>query len=170
MKKRLLLTTFAAVSLSALLAAAFELGNLQAQSLPQVSHKTKPEFVLLPGSEVKALVRLLDGSAGPVESWDPTVADINGLEGNLSQIRELQEKISGRHIDHPDQHFRQYLAIEVGGRKLIYVNAGCSVDARALDVWRKRLYIVYDGGTCFWQVFYDPAKKQFFDLTINGVG
>jgi hypothetical protein len=172
MKRRVSLDLLAAISLLALLAGALELRHPRAQSLPPASskHQIKPEFVLLPGSEAKALARLFDASAGPVESWEPTVADINGLEDNLSQIRAMHEtRGANRHIESPDQYFRQYLAIVVGERKLIYVNAVCSVDARALSVWRKKLFIAYDGGACYWQATYDPAAKQFFDLTINGV-
>jgi len=32
----------------------------------------------------------------------------------------------------------------------------------------KSLIAVMDGGACFFNVKYDPAKKSFYDLTING--
>jgi hypothetical protein len=32
----------------------------------------------------------------------------------------------------------------------------------------KSLIAVMDGGACFFNVKYDPVKKSFYDLTING--
>ena len=105
-----------------------------------------------------------------MENWEPTVADINDLEANLSQIAALSSKEPdvNQHIDDPGQYFRQYLAVAVNGRKIIFVNALCSVEPG--DSWRKHLIVVMDGGKCYWNAVYDPATQKFSDLVVNGRG
>jgi hypothetical protein len=71
-----------------------------------------------------------------------------------------------RHIDQPDQYFRQYLAVVVNGKKTIFVNALCSIEAG--EDWRKRLIVVSDGGKCYWNAVYDPITQTFSNLVING--
>jgi len=51
-------------------------------------------------------------------------------------------------------------------RKSIYVNAFCDNPPPA--TWKKQIYVVVDGWTCYWQAIYDPATKEFSSLTING--
>jgi hypothetical protein len=58
-------------------------------------------------------------------------------------------------IEHPDKYYRQYIGVTHGGKRRICINAFC-VDPPPSD-WRRRLYVVSDGATCFWQAFYDPS-------------
>lgn len=125
--------------------------------------------VLLPASELKAVsdryskdrLEKYDGS------WNPTKADIDGLESSLSQISAL--KIHGWdskiHIEHPERHFRQYVAVKVSGQNRIFVNAFC-FDSPPSD-WRRHLVVVYDGDICLWQALFDPSKRAFSNLWIN---
>lgn len=128
----------------------------------------KPEFVLLPESEVTAYAGLFGDPKPKVESWEPTVGDIDDLNSNLAQISALSDKEQDatRHIDAPDQYFRQYLAVVTNGKKTIFVNAMCSVDAG--QNWRKHLAFAADGGKCFWHAVYDPATQTFSNLIVNG--
>jgi hypothetical protein len=132
-----------------------------------------PAYALLPESEATAYARLF--SHDPVaeaQSWEPTVADIEGLEANLPQLTSLNENgaVPSRHIDDPTQYFRQYVAVVKGGQRTIFINALCSIAADDSGNWRKHLEIGADGGTCFWKAFYDPATQTFSNLVINGVG
>jgi hypothetical protein len=72
------------------------------------------------------------------------------------------------HIDHPERYFRQYEPVLRAGKKLLYLNAFC--DEPPPNYWRKRLVIVADGATCYWQAFYDPERKSFSLLAINSRG
>ena len=125
--------------------------------------------VLLPAHEAKAVSDLYSQErAEKIKgSWNPTKADLDGLEANLSEISEM--KIYGWdskiHIDHPAQYYRQYIAVLVAGKRMIFINAFC--DAQGLPDWHDRMVIVSDGATCFWQVLYDPVTKQFSNLRIN---
>src|SRR6266568_461067 len=131
------------------------------------------EYVLLPASEGAAFAKLVTGgSKAEVQSWEPTVADIESLETNLPQISSLTEngQNSGRHIDDPHRYLRQYVAIDQAGKQRIFINAFCINQAANPNEWHKHLVFVVDGGACFWHALYDPAAQKFSDLEINGVG
>lgn len=131
------------------------------------ARKPKPGFALLPVSEIELWSKYF-ASGSHAESWEPTLGDMNDAETDLAQISGLSEKDPdpSRHIDNPRDYYRQYLAVQVNGKRRIYLNALCSVDQDAN--WRKRLIVVVDGGNCFWHAIYDPSTRIFSDLTING--
>ncbi len=120
-------------------------------------------FVVLPGTAASIVI----ATQG---TWTPTRTDINGAEETISQTTTLTADgwNSEVHIDHPERYFRQYVPVRHAGRKLLYLNAFC--DEQPPHYWRKRLVIVSDGATCYWQVFYDPKRKSYSNLTINGRG
>jgi hypothetical protein len=126
--------------------------------------QSSSRFVVLPLSAASGLE-----SSG---TWQPTKADIDGLEASLSQISSLKAEnwpaSSKIRIDHPEQYFRQYVAVIRGGREEIYINALCR--QIPMSDWRKGLIGVDDGGTCFWQALYVPETKQYSGLRINGTG
>lgn len=151
---------------------AFEVWHFRSSSgqqpTPPAAQRHKPDFVLLPESEVAAYAEFFPGPKPRLDSWEPTVGDINDLNSNLSQISALSDKepATNLHIADPNQYFRQYLALVVDGKRTIFVNAMCSVD-RVQD-WRKRLVIVMDGGKCYWHAVYDPGAHAFSNLMVNG--
>lgn len=126
--------------------------------------------VLLPAREAKTLASLYPkkGPARVSGSWQATTADIEALEANLSHISDFKFKFrsASDHIEHPDQYFRQYVAVLIAGRKRIFVNAFC--ERQLFRGLRDHLVIVSDGGICFWHALYDPATGKFSELVING--
>jgi len=133
----------------------------------------KPDYALLPESEALAFAKMFgENSKTKMESWEPTVADIDELEANLPQISALNENGKGpsRHIDDPHGYMRQYLAVMLDGKPRIFVNALCMTSADEPNRWRKHFELVADGGTCFWRAVYDPSTQKFSNLAINGVG
>lgn len=128
-------------------------------------------FVLLPASEVSSLAKDYpkDGPEKIDGSWQPTTSQIETLEANLPKLSTLRNAgaPNGEKIEHPEQYYRQYLAVIRAGRKLIYVNALCQVGN--ISYWRDHLYEIMDGGKCAWQVWYDPVTDKFLSLSINGL-
>jgi hypothetical protein len=132
--------------------------------------------VLLPESEAKAVAAMYPKS-GPSRitgTWEPTNADIDGLEANLHQISglSLKGKLPWIQIEHPENYFRQYIGVLQAGNKRIYINAFCGFNGNqppSSPVWRNRLFIISDGGSCAWQSLYDPSSKKFIELRINGI-
>ncbi len=125
--------------------------------------------VLLPSSESKTVSDYYSSvrSEKIGGSWQPSKADLEGIEASLSQIPNM--KIFGWdskiHIDHPDQYYRQYIAVLVDGKRMIFVNA--FRHAQEFPNWHDRLVIVTDGDINFWQALYDPSTMQFSNLRIN---
>jgi hypothetical protein len=168
----------AALVLFAFIAIGLEVRHLRVAPLPAkahpagVGHTASPAFALLPESETANYAKyyLVDPKSD-VQSWEPTVAEIDGLEANLPQISTMSESGPGpsRHIGDPRHYFRQYMAIVEAGKQKIFVNSLCRIDAEDSIKWRKQLEIVYDGGTCYWQAIYDPSTQKFSNLRINGV-
>ena len=138
----------------------------------KLGHTAISDYVLLPEGEASTYAKLFSASSKTdVQSWEPTVADIESLEANLVLIPTLSENVAGstRHIDKPEQYFRQYLAVVQHGKRWIFVNALCRIDERDSDAWRKHLEMIVDGGECYWQAWYDPATRRFSNLLVNGV-
>jgi hypothetical protein len=163
------------LALVCLIGVGLELRHLRVSPLPRTARVASftPDFALLPENEAVAYSKLFgENSKTKVESWEPTVADIEGLEANLPQISALRESGSGpsRHIDDPHRYLRQYLAIVQDGKPRIFVNALCTINADDSKLWRKHLELASDGGTCFWRALYDPSTQRFSNLMINGVG
>jgi hypothetical protein len=98
--------------------------------------------------------------------------DIESLERNLSQVSNLRATNwnSEIHINHPEEYFRQYVAVLSAGKKLIFVNAFCEdiKNSSPSPDWRNHLEIIADGGTCVWHALYDPFTGKFSGLEING--
>jgi hypothetical protein len=133
--------------------------------------RTKPDFVLLPVSETGTFAEFFGEPTPRVQSWEPTLGDINDLESNLSQISTLSAEFHdpNRHIEDARDYFRQYLAVTMKGTNLIFVNALCRIDPEVSKDWRKHLMIVNDGGKCFWHATYNPSTHAFSDFTVNGI-
>ncbi|MGA2832046.1 MAG: hypothetical protein ABSE55_03145 [Terracidiphilus sp.] len=127
-------------------------------------------FVLLPASEARNLAEMYpkDGPEKINGSWQPTKSQIESLEANLHHVSDLKSfgAPKSERIEHPEQYFRQYLAVVRDGQNLIYINSFCQI--QNISNWRNHIAIVMDGGTCFWQARYDPATERFLNLYING--
>jgi hypothetical protein len=99
-------------------------------------------------------------------SWDPSPAMLADLKAQIEHYVRSQAKAQGRELKNWQDYTFQYQGQEETGRKFIFINALCAQrDWQRLD---KEIIIVFDGGSCFFNVKYDPLKKAFFDLIING--
>jgi hypothetical protein len=131
--------------------------------MPLSKEESSTRFVLLPAKAAKWIAK-----SG---TWQPTKMDIDGLEASLRQVSSLRAENWPANmpiaIDHPEQYFRQYIAVIRKGRKLIYINAFCH--DFPVSCWRQQLVLINDGGSCCWQALYDPVKSEFSALRINGV-
>ena len=170
-------TSWPKVSLLVLCCAAlgFEVWRFRSSSAPttrssESSARTKPpDFSLLPASEVSVWSKYF-APGSHANSWEPTLGDMNGVEAALPQITALSntDPDLDRHIENPSEYYRQYLALQINGKKKLILNAMCSVDHDAN--WRKHFVVVRDGGKCFWHAVYDLSTGNFSDLSVNGQG
>jgi hypothetical protein len=127
-------------------------------------------FAVSPRSEARRVLSLCSRYGVPKVdgSWEPTMADIDGLESLLPHISQLRstEGLVGLRVAHPTAYYRQYVGITIGERRLIYVNA--FPDDKLPSDWRAKLVDYCDGASEFWGVLYNPTTHEFSELNTNG--
>jgi len=135
----------------------------QTEDLP-VKH-----YVLMPAGAMKEISGYFSPVSKPLGNWTPTQTELNGLESQLPKITEMRSEgpIRGEQILHPERAYRQYFAVIVGERKVIFVSAFDS-DRPPAAYWRTHAVQISDGGNSVWRVIYDPKTRQFEHLTTNG--
>jgi hypothetical protein len=114
--------------------------------------------------------RFAEGLADGAPFWTPTEADVQALERALPEYLSSHWPADrGAKID-ASSHRRQYFGVSRNGSKLIFVNAFCTAywEEENPD-WSTHFVFVFDGGSCFFQLLYDPSKRSFRDLQVNGV-
>jgi len=99
-------------------------------------------------------------------NWDPNPKMLADLKGQIERYVKSQAKAQGRELKRWQEYIFQYQGQKEKGMKYIFINALCEQrDRQGLD---KKIVIIFDGGTCYFNVKYDPGQKVFFDLFING--
>lgn len=91
--------------------------------------------------------------------WAPSRQQVEQLEAALPTLDAQVPKAS--------DFDRQYVGIEMDGRKLIYLNAFHLPDDADIDPARQAIRVC-DGGAQFWGAVFDPATAQFTDVRFNG--
>jgi hypothetical protein len=113
-----------------------------------------------------AMNRMFDGMR-PL--WTPSPEEVALLEDRLKpylegvatpQAKEIAQRLGS--------YKRQYFGYTFGGKRGILVNAFCNAYWKRNDSWRDSIVDVLDGGSCYFQVFYDTSSSQFVRLAVNG--
>jgi len=93
----------------------------------------------------------------------------------LPKLSELVSKTccgKGLSVSDPSAYYRQYVGISIGGHNYVYINAfhdhPIYFHRQDRNRWRSEPQLVCDGGESFWGVLYDPATRQFSQLSFNG--
>ena len=91
---------------------------------------------------------------------------LTDLKAQIESYVKSQAKTQGRELKRWRDYTFQYQGREEKGRNYIFINALCApTDQERLD---KEIIVILDGGSCFFNLKYDPLRKAFFDLFING--
>lgn len=102
-------------------------------------------------------------------AWAPSVEVLTTLKSGIRPYVEAQARNQQRELQKWSKYTFQYQGQQQNGRKLIFVSGFCSNTPFIKDEQlSKRMVLVLDGGTCFFDLKYDPEKKQFYGLYING--
>lgn len=91
--------------------------------------------------------------------WAPSRQQIEQLESRLPTLEAQVPNVT--------DFDRQYVGIEVEGRKLIYLNAFHLPDHGDMDPAREAIRVC-DGGNQFWGALFDPTSGEFSELQFNG--
>ena len=97
-------------------------------------------------------------------------------------IKEYNQKVfehnrvypGGRKMSTIDGKRNNYLQIvpvtNKKGERMVWVNCLCGLDPEDDKIWRKRVIVVNDGGTCFFRFSINLKKGSYFDFEVNGAG
>jgi len=104
---------------------------------------------------------------GKAPYWTPAADQIEELESLLPKYLGLHPPIDDKPVTNLSAYGRQYFGVTENNRRLSYLNAFCSPE-RFEDRREKELILVKDGGSCYFQIHFDAAKKEFTRLLYNG--
>jgi hypothetical protein len=101
----------------------------------------------------------------------PTPAEVAEIERHLPLAIRLAFPEAPDSVP-VDVFYRQYAAIQVGGRRVIYVNGFHQgvVRDEATHYWRTSPMIACDGGKSFFGTSFDPEYGTLEPLIFNGPG
>ncbi|NMC71202.1 MAG: hypothetical protein GYA57_14205 [Myxococcales bacterium] len=141
--------------------------------------------VFFPVSRAQSFVgSFLLPDSRPVDAvWTPTRDDLDRLLAGLPARLEADRDRRGKEIagslrrvlsgDRPDAAWDRYgvqvVGVVSGQRRLVYANFYCN-PSNFLDRDEEHLVMVLDGGTCFFQVWFDPETGEYPRVRINGAG
>jgi hypothetical protein len=103
---------------------------------------------------------------GEAPFWTPAVDQVQELESLLVKYLQAHLPIDDEPVRNLSEYGRQYFGVTIKDRKVIYLNAFCNPSR--FDQWKKKMVLVDDGGSCYFQVYFDPARKEFVHLHYNG--
>lgn len=130
--------------------------------------------VLLPLAEASHVLQQCSRSSPqPFNgAWTVSPALVVQVERDLPKISALTSQdccSKGMSVADPRSYYRQYAGVIIGGVNYIYVNAFRNhFNNRDKLNWRSKAMLACDGGTSFWGVLYNPATRQFSQLSFNG--
>ena len=107
---------------------------------------------------------------GAAPYWTPSAEQVQDLERALPGFLERAWPEGQPPIENLEAYLRQYFGISRDGRRIIFLNAACASYASTNPKWRDSFIFVFDGGSCFFQLEYEPSTKQFRNLSVNGFG
>lgn len=89
-------------------------------------------------------------------------------EGSKQFARQELSKI----LDRLPDYRRQVFALEMDGKRLLYVNMlpGADWDSfgDSSEDWRERTIATSDGGFWYWAIAFDPQSGQYYHLDLHG--
>ena len=100
-------------------------------------------------------------------TWQPTTQEVSGARSGLQSY--VAKTATKQHQDLPKwSHYTfQYQGRTIEKKRYIYVNAFCITPP---EYSATKLVQVFDGGSCFFSVLYDPKTKTYSNLVFNGLG
>ena len=101
----------------------------------------------------------------PDGSWQPDATKIDEAKAALRPYVTQQASLAGKTLPKWDSYTFQFQGQEIGGKKVIFVNAFCG---RVPSHATTRIVMVFDGGPCYFRAYWDPTDKIYTDVIFNG--
>ncbi|MDP4218675.1 MAG: hypothetical protein Q8927_20955 [Bacteroidota bacterium] len=96
--------------------------------------------------------------------------EVDRIEVYVQKTMSECQRRAGKYRIFPqpvDKYMRQYIAIfNARGQKIVWVNLFCTDDGFN---WHKQVYMVEDGGGCYFNLKINLATRKVYDLMVNGI-
>ena len=104
-----------------------------------------------------------------IKGFEPTKKEIHAIEHNIPLFIGMT-KLPGREpIKDVTRYRLQYQAtLDHEGERVVYINAVCRSFWPNVKSWDTAMVMVKDGGSCFFQLNYNPKTDTFSNFMING--
>ena len=100
----------------------------------------------------------------PERYWTPTDGDVREFEAGLATfLRQARPKEAPDLATRTSLYKRQYVGLVQDSKRIIFVFFFC----RDVEGWLTRPVTVDDGGTCFFEVKFDPQAKKYIGLSVH---
>ena len=98
--------------------------------------------------------------------WTPSAKTLSIIKKNLKAFVEPIAISQMQPISNWSEYIFQYFGTVQDGERVVEIHAFCSIENP--NKLNQELIMVLDGGSCYFQLLYNPSSKQFTDLQING--
>ncbi len=104
-------------------------------------------------------------TAVPGGAWKPAEQTLEAIHSGLKPFVQKSAADQNKILAEWSKYTFQFQGQEKDGRKFVHINAYCIAPPEYAE---KRFVIVLDGGTCFFNVKFDPATHMYFELQFHG--
>ena len=101
----------------------------------------------------------------PGGSWQPSDLQLDEARSQLMPYVSRQASLSGETLPNWSEYTFQYQGQELRGKPVIYVNAFCSEPPPTAT---GEMVFVLDGGTCYFDAYWDPVEKIYLNVLFHG--
>jgi hypothetical protein len=99
-------------------------------------------------------------------AWSPDENVVSDIAASIQTYVQEQAKASGKEMKLWSTYTFQYQGRIDYDKKLVFVNALCTKES--VKRLQKNIVLVLDGGSCFFNLLYDPTSRKFSNLVVNG--
>ncbi|MCI0504492.1 MAG: hypothetical protein L0Z73_00135 [Gammaproteobacteria bacterium] len=97
--------------------------------------------------------------------WEPKESTLTAMKSGVESYVKNEAKKQKQQLLDWNEYMFQYLTVEVKDKKSILINAICGKrNPQELE----NFYLTAGGGNCYFSLEYNPEKKRYYDLFING--
>jgi hypothetical protein len=106
------------------------------------------------------------GKFGEAPRWTPTLSAIDAFEKGLAAyLRKVAPEQKPDLYAHLDEYRRQYVGgLDPEHHRFLSVLFMCRVD----EWWGKGPIVIFDGGSCFFEMSYDVDTGKYEDVYVHG--
>lgn len=104
----------------------------------------------------------------PVGTWQPSAEVMAAAKSQLAGYAKQQASSKGLALRTWASYTFQYQGrtLPKSGRHVVYVNAFCTPPP---SYAAQEFVLITDGGTCYFEAYYDPASKRFVGILFHGL-